>query len=300
MKGLSIIILLLIINSSFGQQFTDLYDDYLGQPPPDDTPVVFARGIVSTEDQNHGIPTFSPDGNEVFWQTNSLDNEKKWLHYVMTMQRIGNRWTVPEVSSYDRNPVSSPDGKRLYFGLKGEENDSYFIERQGNSWSEPKRVGLVLRFPELQKATQLSVTLNGTLYFLSCAKGFRQDLGIYRAEFINGVFAKPELLSPAINAPGDNLNWTPFIAPDESYLIFCSNGDLYICFRKPDGSWTERINLGEPINSKERERFPAVSSDGKYLFFTRWTSDYDEDVYWVSAKIIEKLKAKAIQEMRLK
>ncbi|MBN1363231.1 MAG: PD40 domain-containing protein [Syntrophaceae bacterium] len=111
---------------------------------------------------------------------------------------------------------------------------------------------------------------------------------------------KPELLPPTINAPGDNLNWTPFIAPDESCLIFCSNGDLYICFRKPDGSWTDRVNLGEPINSKERERFPVVSPDGKYLFFTRWTPDHDEDVFWVSAGIIGKLKAKAIQEKRLK
>ncbi|MBN1363232.1 MAG: PD40 domain-containing protein [Syntrophaceae bacterium] len=103
---------------------------------------------------------------------------------------LGIRWTMPEVSPYDRNPVFSPDGKRLYFGIKREENDSYFIEKQGNSWSEPKKVGLVAHFPELQKATQLSVTLNGTLYFLGYAQGFRQDLGIYRAEFINGMFAK--------------------------------------------------------------------------------------------------------------
>lgn len=42
--------------------------DYLGQTPPGDTPVVFARGIVSDSLQQHGVPSFSPDGNEVFWK----------------------------------------------------------------------------------------------------------------------------------------------------------------------------------------------------------------------------------------
>jgi len=36
------------------------------------------------------------------------------------------------------------------------------------------------------------------------------------------------------------------------------------------------------------------------LLFTRWTPDQNFDVYWVSAGIIERLKAKAIQEQRLK
>jgi Tol biopolymer transport system component len=98
-------------------------------------------------------------------------------------------------------------------------------------------------------------------------------------------------------------NWAPFIAPDESYLIFCSTrglpdydeGDLFISFRQPGGSWTDPVTMGEPINTNQMERFSALSPDGKYLFFTRWTPDYDEDVYWVSASIIDKLKAKAIK-----
>jgi hypothetical protein len=77
-------------------------------------------------------------------------------------------------------------------------------------------------------------------------------------------------------------------------------GDLYVCFRQPDGTWTDRVSLGEPINSKALERFPTVSPDGKYLFFTRWTPEHDEDVFWVSAGIIEQLKAKTVQEQRLK
>jgi ankyrin repeat protein len=282
---------------------------YLGQPLPGEMPQVFARGIVSTDDQQHGAPTFSPDGNEVFWQTNRLDSEKKWHVSVMTARRVGDRWTPPEVSPYGGGPVFSPDGQRLYFDSKGEGDDPYYLEKQGDRWGENKYVRIVSRFPELKFAYNVSIARSGTLYFLGHAGGLGlwNDYGLYRAELINGEYTKPELLPPSVNPPGA-LNWTPFVAPDESYLIFCSRrmipkddyGDLYVCFRQPDGTWSDRVSLGAPINSKVLERFPTVSPDGKYLFFTRWTPEHDEDVFWVSAEIVEQVKAKTIQEQRLK
>jgi hypothetical protein len=36
--------------------------------------------------------------------------------------------------------------------------------------------------------------------------------------------------------------------------------------------------------------------DGKYQFFTRDTPGFDEDVYWVSTGIIEKLRADMIKK----
>jgi Tol biopolymer transport system component len=154
----------------------------------------------------------------------------------------------------------------------------------------------VARFPELRFTAQQTITSNGTLYFMAHLSGPLNDAGIFRAEFAGGTYGKPEALSQSINlAPF--LNWTPFIAPDESYLIFSSNrndpsrdtGDLYISRRLADGSWTDPVSLGEPVNSPSQERFPSVSRDGKYLFFTRWTPDYDEDVFWVSATSIQAL-----------
>ena len=297
------------------QKFTDPKCDYLGQPLPGETPVVFAPGIVSTANTiEHGSPTFSPDGNEVFWQTNRFVNgEKTRSIFGMSMRRVGGKWTVPEISSYDSSPFFSPDGNRLYFlpigPEKGETNGPYFVEKKGNGWSEPKCLGLIARFPELRFVYCHSLTRNGTLYFLGYLEGVRGNFGIYRSELVNGEYVKPELLPPSINAPGGNtINWTPFIAPDESYLLFSSNrcnpdtdaGDLYACFRQLDGSWTDAVSLSATINSSQQERFPAVSPDGKYLFFTRWVSDDNEDVFWVSAEIIGELKAKVIQEKLLK
>jgi len=143
------------------------------------------------------------------------------------------------------------------------------------------------------------VTSNGTLYFIGYTPDTKSNHGIYRAELINGEYAKPELLPHSINLP-PFLNWAPFIAPDESYLLFSSNrtgsldeyGDLYISRRHTDGSWTDPVSLGEPVNSSQQEVFPGLSPDGKYLFFCRNTPGHKNDVYWVDAASIPALQQK--------
>ncbi|MDA3898002.1 MAG: hypothetical protein PF482_17855 [Desulfobacteraceae bacterium] len=300
------LILLMFVFSSFisGQEYTELKGYYLGQPLPGETPVVFAPGIVSVDTTiEHGFPTFSPDGNEVFWQVNSLDHTT--IH-CLTMKRIGNVWTAQKISPYDSSPVFSPDGKRLYYLPFGEENGEkdgpHFVEKEGDNWSQPICMNLIKRFPKIEAVYNHSFTSNGTLYFLGYAEGYWNNFGIYRSELIDGMYGQPELLPASINIPGNIRNWTPFIAPDESYLLFSSSrrnhktdtGDIYISFRNSDGSWTNPVNLGDKINSDRQERFPSVSPDGKYLFFTRWVFRGNEDVMWVSAEIINEIKEEVL------
>jgi Tol biopolymer transport system component len=226
---------------------------------------------------------------------------------IMTMRRKGSMWSAPVVAPFsgtfvDGGPVFSPDGRRLYFHSAppakpppgGSRNyEIWFVGKQGNGWSERKCLGLVARFPDLQSAGGPSITRNGALYFTAHS-------GICRAELVNGEYAKPQLLPPNINKPG-NLNWTPFIAAGESYLLFSSNrrspntdaGDLYISRRQSDGSWSDPVSLGEPVNSERQERFPMLSPDGKYLFFTRPTPGHEQDVYWVDARSIPALPAQS-------
>lgn len=310
-KGTLIIFLILIIKSSFGQEFTDLYGDYLGQTPPGDTPLVFAPGIVSTDSLiEHSAPAFSRDGKEVFWwvvRSPKTSNEK-WSSWGLTMRCIDGKWTVPEATPYYGGPTFSIDGKRLYFaGLYPDKKSDgpYFIEQQGEIWSQPKNLGIVARFPEIKGAGGFSITRNGTFYFNGDTGGKEQikDNRIFRVKLVNGLYTKLESLPDSINL-SPYINMFPLIAPDESYLIFSSNrngslgsGDLYISFHNIDkDTWTEPINMGAPINTDKDERLPGLSPDGKYLFFTRLTrsnsQDFDHDIFWVSAEIIDKLKEK--------
>ena len=84
----------------------------------------------------------------------------------------------------------------------------------------------------------------------------------------------------------------PYIAPDESYIIFDgkrSSGygdcDLYISFQK-NGTWTEAYNLGPEINTEMCEMTASVSPDGTYLFFHRGGDDKG-DIYWVEFRYIK-------------
>ncbi len=107
-------------------------------------------------------------------------------------------------------------------------------------------------------------------------------MNIYSAKFNNGKYDTPEPLPETVNTI--NSETDPFIAPDESYIIFSSQGrddalkgtgadaeypraDLYISFRK-NGAWSTAVNLGPEINSTAEESTPWVSADGKTLYYT--------------------------------
>jgi hypothetical protein len=100
-----------------------------------------------------------------------------------------------------------------------------------------------------------------------------------------------ESLGGGVNTPTPGIH--PFIAPDESFVIFDAarsggqggEGDLYVCFRKSDGSWGDAVNLGDAVNSKGTNSCAALSPDGKYLFFTK-----HRDLYWVSTSIFDDLR----------
>ena len=100
----------------------------------------------------------------------------------------------------------------------------------------------------------------------------------------------------------EKYEYNSFIAPDESFLIFTSHGwgdslgegDLYVCFRREDGTWTRARNMGPGVNSSALDYCPSVSPDGKYFFFSSRRSG-NEDIYWVDAKIIENLKTEGMK-----
>ena len=85
----------------------------------------------------------------------------------------------------------------------------------------------------------------------------------------------------------------PGLSPDGRTLLMHSrreggfgNWDLYVSFKDESGGWSEFKNLGPAVNTDKPESSPTFSADGRFIFFTRET-----DIFWVSATIIEKLKA---------
>jgi hypothetical protein len=175
----------------------------------------------------------------------------------------------------------------------------WFVERIDKGWSEAKP--LLCGGVPVQTGYS-SIAANGTLYF---AQRYVEVFGIYRSKLADGNYGKPEHLFTAVDSivtEGDM-----FVAPDERYMIIScwdhpdnignGQGDLYITFKKDDGSWTEEINMGKSINTPYGENCPQVSPDGKYFFFNRYNPDAKEgNIYWMDAKIIDTFKRMALNK----
>lgn len=276
--------------------------DYFGMQPPGFKPVVFAPGIISTEDANELDCSFTPDGNQVFFTV-----ETDTSSTIYTIKKMDGKWGKREVAFFsgkywDVDPYITSDGKILYFSSTrpltkdGEEKDSdiWFCKMEDNGkWGEPENLGKVNA--EGKHDFYTSISKKGTMYTSVFAKGFTGG-DLFYATNEEGNYIKSQKLPEPINTEYNEHD--PFIAPDESYLIFTSTrpggygkADLYITFRKKDGTWDEPINMGEKINSPEYDFCPILSPDGKYFFYTSKASG-NGNIYWVDASILESYRKK--------
>ncbi|MFO7732302.1 MAG: ankyrin repeat domain-containing protein [Candidatus Aminicenantes bacterium] len=286
-------------------KFPVLEGDYLGQAPPADKPELFAPGIVSSIWGLHSTAVFSPDGNEVYWAPMmSFPGEAYSRGGLLMMKRVDGRWMPPAWASFsgpngeDDVPFFSSDGKRLYFisrrPLPGEARKGsekiWYADRTADGWSEPKPLDPIVN--SMHMHWEFSLDLAGNVYFAGNSPGGLGMNDIYKARYTKGRYEKPVNLGPPLNTSAGEES--PFIAPDGSYLLFSRQYDLWVSFRGADGAWSEPVNLGPGVNSPSIELCPVVTADGKYLFFLS-QRDGESHAYWVRAKILDVLKAKAFE-----
>jgi hypothetical protein len=261
---------------------------YLGQTPPGKTPVVFAPGIVSTGTHEFSF-SMNPEGTEVYFARGIGEmNIKK----IMVTRLVNGVWTdpaplFPDFADEHFEPSVTPDGRHLYFmafhpveGQPRPDIDMFRADRTDNGWGTPYH----LEAPFNPMGSMFtSVTRDGVLYTTDTKTGGND---IARTRPTETGFGPYEILGAPINTAAAEVY--PFIAPDESFLIFCkmaqTGGGLMVSFRTSDGNWTEP----QPIPIGMNGGVPFVSRDGKYLFFT--AGKMPSDIYWVDFQIVRDLK----------
>ncbi len=263
--------------------FSVLKGPYLGQKPPGKNAELFATELINYE--VHGSPFISQDEKEIIIGSMTEGSKYyKMIDEVWSLQAVL-PFAIPENCN---GMFVSPSGRRIYF-LIWENNDEnfYFIEKKGNKWTTLRSLGEeVNSFPT---HWQFTTAKNENLYFSSD--------GIVMVSVFDGKrHLKPIPLKLESNK---NLEGgTPYIAPDESYLIYSIGRnerdeytDLYISYRLKNNKWTEPINLGPSINIKDNfDLCPRISPNGKYLFFISRRNSPEFRIYWADAGFIEALK----------
>lgn len=268
---------------------------YLGQTPPGSTPEVFAPGIVNKDDTvdlegmfGSGMNSFYfvREGEEYAGVVNVGEFKGDEVSYgLAVIEYKDNKWQQSVVARAASEPSISPDGNTILF-------KTGYIERTAEGWSEMKSLSEPFASISIMRS---AISSSGTIYFDTYTREL--DTPLRYSRLIDGKYEEPKLLGPQFGIGRYNAH--PYIAPDESYIMFDSvrdaghgSSDLYISFRKADGSWGPAINLGDEINTGFSEKNPSVSPDGKFLFFDRRTKRGNADVtiYWVDAQIIETLR----------
>jgi Tol biopolymer transport system component len=252
-------------------------------------PRIFSKGVISTEKDEFGA-TFTPDGKICYFSLKSPSTINSHIAVICFSEFRNDQWNEPEIAAFsgtyaDFNPVISPDGNKLFFisnrplpGKKRADTNIWKVEKTSRGWTEPAPLSDLINTSGWELGC--SVSSDGTLYFSTTGISGNPDL--YRSRFREGKYQAPESLGKEINTTAAETD--PFIAPDQSYILFASSGrtdamsdsgasvsyprsDLYISYFK-NGQWTEAKNLGREINSNADESNPWVSHDGRTIYFT--------------------------------
>lgn len=258
---------------------------YLGQKPPGLIPEPFAPGIVTTPTWEY-CGGFTPNLKEFYFLREVGETEEDKQQEFVVIKNDNNQWQETVISARVGTPVISPDGKTMHLGRRYKERN------ENGEWSEIKE--LAPPFDSLP-IMRLTASSRGTYFFDEFKRDYTGDIRYSR--LVNGEYEEPRLLPAKINT---GRSFHPFIAPDESYLIFdgtredgFGDSDIYISYRQQDGEWGDPINLGNKINTAAWEASASITPDGKYLFFNRnmGSDEYENvDIFWVSTAILENLR----------
>ena len=281
-------ILVLLFGSVLYSQTIPPDSLYLGQTPPGNTPQIFAPGIVSLPGRpEYGI-SISPAGDEMLFALGNWPYKR-----TMIIKYENNHWTSPDTVSFSttrsaEEAIYSPDGARVYYYAYNPPNpvggaDLCYSVKFGSAWSEPVNLGTPLN--TIQDEYHPCVVADSSLYFENV------NGKICYSKFQNGNYLPRILMPPLFNDP--NMAWgNPFVSPDESYFIFNSSRaggfggtDLYISYKKTDGTWTNPKNLGNIINTSTNECGSEITDDSLYLTYVS-----NNDIYWVGSGFIDSLK----------
>jgi len=160
-------------------------------------------------------------------------------------------------------------------------SESVIVRKLPNSTSDPV---LVNEVNSISGDYMPQVNPTGTrLYFTSVRKGgfdfqnanskandFGED--IYFSDLKNDVWSAPKLLPEPLNSMGNDFGSA--FTGDGQVMVYvkCSETkgvgscDLYIT-ELSGTTWSEPVNLGNVVNSKEWESQPTISSDGNRIIF---------------------------------
>lgn len=219
--------------------------------------------------------------------------------YMSVLDSTGWHWleakNVGKPLNTDENDATvalTPDGEKLLIYDGSDGGDIYLAEKNGAEWAAPKAFPVMINSPGHESSASLSYD-GRRLYFTSNFKEGLENYGyhdIYYSELNEkGRWGVPVNLGTNVNSEYDERD--VFMHPDGKTLYFTSNGlksmggfDIFKTEMQSDGSWSEPVNLGFPINTPQDERTIVITGNGKHGYFSSIRPDGfgQHDIYKIT------------------
>ena len=241
-------------------------------------------------------PQLSADGKTLYFvRHNHTDNMGEGDIWVS--ERLGeDRWSTAvnlgaPLNNRKENRVVGvgKNGMKLFLKMGSEITDNnllFFTEKEGRSWTRPKRLNTSL--PTDQPLNHIFISENGKSMIVSIKtadEGF--DLKITQQK-TNGKWTELTSLGATINSKDDETS--AFLSTDERTLYFSSNGhggmggqDFFVSHREDNSwnNWSEPVNLGLEINDETDNEQISIAADNVYATFSRKNKSGNNDIYQI-------------------
>ncbi len=194
-------------------------------------------------------------------------------------------WSVPvnitgEIAS-DGNCYATSltnNGKTLYIIMRGLYNsDIYVSNLMGRKWDimMPLNKKINSKNHEIDAFASFDGKI---LFFASDRKDGFGGYDIYKSVKKGNDWDKPVNLGNTVNTPYNEEN--PYLTPDNKYFIFSSEGhksmgerDIFFCELKSDGTFSNPVNFGYPINTIENNESLVYFNETSTAYYSRDTKD---------------------------
>ncbi|GAB4249193.1 MAG: hypothetical protein Kow0079_01760 [Vicingaceae bacterium] len=258
-------------------------------------------------------PSFTADGKTMIFTSRRADSKGgkiddkgdfKYFEdvYISSIDEETGEWEdaspIPgkiNTEGHDAALSISPDGEYIYIYRNDGSvyiGDIFISKKSKNSgkWGEPKPLEKPINTSYFESSAYQSADGN-KLYFVSEReqKKYNPQGGgdIYVAEKLSKyTYKEPVNLGPVINTTDDEISI--FLHADGKTLFFSSKGhlgmggyDIFMSKMKEDGTWSEPVNLGYPINNVGDDVHFSLSTDGKTAYYSSVREDGygDRDIF---------------------
>ncbi|NIK72827.1 outer membrane protein OmpA-like peptidoglycan-associated protein [Thermonema lapsum] len=176
----------------------------------------------------------------------------------------------------DLAPVVATDDNHLIYSrqvfnnrLRVWEEQVYMAVKQEYVWKQ----SIPLAFPGISGSVRTAALSPDGQHLYLYIYDLERKGELYECRFDGSTFTTPTPLPEPINSPYEESSMS--ITADGNWLFFASDRpsgyggkDIYVCYKNPDGSWSEPENLGPQINTPFDEEAPFIHPDKRHLYFT--------------------------------